>query len=1395
MGDNCDENEPIDLPQDNSGIELERTVIIDGVSNTFTKVEATVSNVLASLPLILYNFLNDNRIRGLIDLRTSDEIQADATGKRSSQSTGQKEPKTIMFLKDLQQLGGHLANIGREPLKAEQQYIFNTAFSLCLSLSKNSNTEISQQALALIKDICTRFLVKGSADAFQFLSCGLYAHDQIERDHEKFLLEAIFAQSSDKPAALVAAAILPYVISNSKSQGGPDLIHLFMRGHSIRFLKVNESGILEKIAITYDDLLKSGYNTILPDREKVDYNVEIITLLNNYDISKIDLQQMLLNHEVITSENILDLNDENLIIMSSKLANATESMEYFGKIQNFEKMKFCIDAFKENIFKDDTEYDPSGEYPAVNDASIFISILILFMNKYKQQLFQYRSRDEMKLIASQASIIDCCKAHDFMLRIMIELFHRVLPNSFDDATWKKLKEHPPDDNKMIEFMFDQYDILSAISNANRQKIQFNKTTFIQPTVLNTYENRQNQQNLFILENTKKIFSDFTQGKMINWNDRNLFLSDIHSKINIFIDKTLPCDINSEAFWQWVYPKIFIRLLHPESIATSFDSANPPNTGKKYINVSADVDIPDKKLKIVTRCIGTNNPYTNPNNSVLLKKYVLTIFDLYFPLNKRTLPETWQLRFPRVIGDNNSMWLNLILESFVTSLKTDKTNAISVPKIKINLKNIFDKIISCPEPAPDTIKTYGCEKLYQSIQEINDYVSAEKMVKSTKSNKKSKTIAVNPEEILIDFLSNFMECLEKQHPSKIDSKINILMNWISMLLAEDVTLECAILANKNIIREREKIEETKQCLNTNYEGKLTEIARRCNIFENNGRMLDIVTTIFEASYMSLDINLNFLELQNAICENLLYFEDLFNQPNLDIITFWDLYKIYAQGVSSSSRKTLYRLLNISDKYNRGRIVAAILFVLIKNTDVTDEVITFLQRCQSPPPKNMNIAIARGLDSQQPIESYSNRAIENQYDIFFNFVKPLMNQTIPKDMFIGIIRANLDSIFKIFTSLKDKEYFYFLLKRNLNITDFDDNNLPTNIFNKIKEIEENKDVRLKEIDESDDPYYVSSLEYTAFGDTPVKTGSFDFLTSDSENEKLGFDESNPDVSGKTTDVLGLIYGSQNFHLLNEWGDNDTFNRELQPIGLRSDDVEHDGSCFFHAVEAQLIKDRNRTMNFNNLRATAIGYLDQNRNEIMPFVAPESVENYITRMSLRETWVDEIAIRALAKSIGINILIINNRHVNNPAEWTFISCDVNGAPTITIGHIGELHYTSIVSTTPGGTNLLNQIIGIHSSDLSDTEKRQALSNLARPALLVEGSQYAQSSTSVENPLNKRKSRITQVKDVLQNLFSIKKKGGKSSTKGRRSKVKQFTKGKKLRKRRGTMKNYRKKNKTRRH
>ena len=205
-------------------------------------------------------------------------------------------------------------------------------------------------------------------------------------------------------------------------------------------------------------------------------------------------------------------------------------------------------------------------------------------------------------------------------------------------------------------------------------------------------------------------------------------------------------------------------------------------------------------------------------------------------------------------------------------------------------------------------------------------------------------------------------------------------------------------------------------------------------------------------------------------------------------------------------------------------------------------------------------------------------------------------------------------------------------------------------------------------------------------------------------------------KFASVLALIYGSQNFHLDNKWGNNNEFNQQLQPLGLQSFDVESDGSCFFHAVEAQLINAGKPGMDFSNLRQTAIDHLTHNKIEIKPFLDKsddKSVDAYIARMSRSETWADEVAIRALAKSIGINILIINNRHVNNPAEWTFISCEVSTAPTITIGHIGELHYTSIVSISEEGTNLLNQIFRIHSSKLSNTEKRQALSKLTQSDL----------------------------------------------------------------------------------
>ena len=60
----------------------------------------------------------------------------------------------------------------------------------------------------------------------------------------------------------------------------------------------------------------------------------------------------------------------------------------------------------------------------------------------------------------------------------------------------------------------------------------------------------------------------------------------------------------------------------------------------------------------------------------------------------------------------------------------------------------------------------------------------------------------------------------------------------------------------------------------------------------------------------------------------------------------------------------------------------------------------------------------------------------------------------------------------------------------------------------------------------------------------------------------------------------------------------------------------------------------------------------------------------------------------------------------------------------------------------------------------------------------------------------KLLETANILLESYQSKriKKGGRPSTRGRKQKVNRFTKGKKLRKNKGTIKTYRKKNKTRR-
>jgi hypothetical protein len=275
--------------------------------------------------------------------------------------------------------------------------------------------------------------------------------------------------------------------------------------------------------------------------------------------------------------------------------------------------------------------------------------------------------------------------------------------------------------------------------------------------------------------------------------------------------------------------------------------------------------------------------------------------------------------------------------------------------------------------------------------------------------------------------------------------------------------------------------------------------------------------------------------------------------------------------------------------------------------------------------------------------------------------------------------------------------------------------------------------------------------------------------------------------------------------------------------------DGNCFFHAVVDQLTRLNNKQIfTIGELREFTSNYLRENSQIIAPFLVDETPDQYIYRISEDRQWADHPFIHVLCQEFGINILIINNQHVNTPDVWNFVRSDQPNSQNITIGQLGELHYTSILPITDEGIDLLNQIIQMNLADYSPDQKRQALSELGDQGfsdvdVITSMPQLKRATTApvtgtelrnVGEPEIKKartpdprqdKSRITNSFNYFQSFFTPKKgdpnKGGNSSrrTRCRHSKVRRFTKGRKAynkQKRKGyTRKTHRKKYKTRRH
>lgn len=135
-----------------------------------------------------------------------------------------------------------------------------------------------------------------------------------------------------------------------------------------------------------------------------------------------------------------------------------------------------------------------------------------------------------------------------------------------------------------------------------------------------------------------------------------------------------------------------------------------------------------------------------------------------------------------------------------------------------------------------------------------------------------------------------------------------------------------------------------------------------------------------------------------------------------------------------------------------------------------------------------------------------------------------------------------------------------------------------------------------------------------------------------------------------------------------------------GLMAEDVPGDGNCFFHAVARQLklLNDGEEVMNYQVLRELAVNQVIANIGQFQDFTVEETIDEYIDRISQEGEWADNPLIEALVREIGVNIVIINNAHIDQPHV---ISGGAHQGNTIYIGHIGETHYVSLEETLSNG------------------------------------------------------------------------------------------------------------------
>jgi hypothetical protein len=149
-----------------------------------------------------------------------------------------------------------------------------------------------------------------------------------------------------------------------------------------------------------------------------------------------------------------------------------------------------------------------------------------------------------------------------------------------------------------------------------------------------------------------------------------------------------------------------------------------------------------------------------------------------------------------------------------------------------------------------------------------------------------------------------------------------------------------------------------------------------------------------------------------------------------------------------------------------------------------------------------------------------------------------------------------------------------------------------------------------------------------------------------------------------------------------------QQVARYGLFIHETGGGGDCLFSATAHQLRLHQNLTIDHHNVRASAVGWLAHNNTismrdgvvNLQNFIMDASWPQYLSRMSHRHQWGDNIVFVAIAHYYQTNIIIISPTGLQ--------AIELNDTDKIIfLAHQPEWHYFSTVPKESGILNLTSK------------------------------------------------------------------------------------------------------------